>query len=480
MKQNTHRLLFGIIVFALLVISCGVFAPASQPDPEPAPPQPTYTATPAPADTPIPTKTEKKKPLTGPLATAAALSAQVTLVPPTPVGGMDSKDIAPDDYVGIFQQAWAIVDANYVRDNFNGVDWDAVYDEYLPKAEQVQSSDELHDLLTDLIRELSDDHSRFVPPERMQAEFGVGPSGEPLPWTGIQVWPGPSREDEYFYAWYVCEFGPAALAGIETGDVILAVDGEQLIPGEEGFTREQMQKVVFGTGGSSVTLTVQSGPNEEAQDVAVGLGGASGCDDWRYEIVNSSPRIGYIRIPDFDGDAANNIFDVIQDMEAETPLDGLILDVRHNPGGNSDASTAIFTEGIVGTEGPLRADKQRTVYRIRQIARMTWNETTPVVVLTDGSSHSAADYFPAAMKELGRATIIGMNSAGNTEGINSFGLADGTLIRLAWTTLLLNDGSSIEGIGVTPDVRVPLGMWGLKQKPYDVQLQAAIDYLLGR
>jgi C-terminal peptidase prc len=333
-------------------------------------------------------------------------------------------------------------------------------------------------LLTDLIHELNDDHSRFVPPENMQAEFGVGPSGEALPWTGIQVWPGPSREDEYFYAWYVCEFGPAASAGIETGDVILAVDGEQLVPGEEGFTSEQLQKVAFGTGGSSVTLTVQSGPEEEARDIVIGLGGAGGCDDWRYEIVNSSPRIGYIRIPDFDGDAASNIFNAIRDMESESPLDGLILDVRHNPGGNSDASTAIFTKGIVGTEGPLRADKQRTVYRIRQTGNMIWNEITPVVVLTDGSSHSAADYFPAAMKELGRATIIGMNSAGNTEGITGFGLADGTLIRLAVTTLALNDGSLLEGIGVTPDVRVPLGMWGLKQKPYDVQLQTAIDYLM--
>jgi len=401
-------------------------------------------------------------------------------VPPTPVGGVDAKDVTPDDYVGIFQQAWALVNANYVRDNFNGVDWDAVYDEYLPKAEQVKSSEELHVLLTDLIHELNDDHSRFVPPERMEAEFGVGPSGEPLPWTGIQLWPGPSREDEYFYAWYVCEFSPAASSGIETGDVILAVDGEPLLPGEEGFTRDQVSAVAFGTGGSSVKLTVQSGPDEEARDVVVGLGGAGGCDDWRYDIVNTSPRIGYIRIPDFAGDAAKNIFDMIQDMESEAALAGLILDVRHNPGGNSDASTAIFTKGIVGTEGPLRADKQRTVYRIRQTEGMVWNETTPVVVLTDGSSHSAADYFPAAMKELGRATIIGMNSAGNTEGINSFGLADGTLIRLAWTTLLLNDGSSIEGIGVEPDIRVPLGMWGLKQKPYDVQLQAAIDFLTGK
>ncbi|GAB4423921.1 MAG: S41 family peptidase [Anaerolineales bacterium] len=466
-------------LMTLLLVASFLLACSATPQPvqtDVPPPPPTDTPAPEPTETSRPTK----KAPSGPVATAMAMAQSVTLVPPTAVGGVASKDIEPDDYVGIFEQAWAIVKVNYVRDDYNGVDWDAIHDEYLPRAQQVTSSEELHQLLSALIAELGDDHSRFVPPDRMEAEFGVGQGGEARPWTGIEIWPGPGREDQYLTAWNVCTLSPAASAGIERGDVILAVDGRPLERGPEGFTREQVRAVMFGTGGDSVTLTIRSGPDEEARDVDVRLGGAGGCDDWRHEIVNESPRIGYIRVPDFDGDAAKNIFDAIREMEKETPLHGLILDVRHNPGGNSDASAAIFTKGIVGTEGPLRADKQRTTYRIRQVGNMIWNETTPVVVLIDGSSHSAADYFPAAMKELGRATIMGMNSAGNTEGINSFGLADGTLIRLAWTILLLNDGSSIEGVGVTPDVEVPLGMWGLKQQPYDVQVQSAIDYLVGK
>ncbi len=464
-----------LVMVTALVLACSTISQPVVTD-SPLPPTSTDTPLPEPTATPRPTK----KPASGPIATAMALAGSVTMVPPTAVGGVDPKDIEPDDYVGIFEQAWAIVNVNYVRDNFNGVDWDAIHDEYLPRAEQVTSSEELHQLLAELIGELHDDHSRYVPPNRMEAEFGVGQGGEALPWTGIEVWPGPGREDEYFAAWHVCLLSPATTAGIERGDIIMAVDGQPLERGPEGFTREQVRMVYYGTGGDLVTLTVQSGPNEEARDVNVHLGGAGGCDDWLHGIVNESPRIGYIRIPDFDGDAAKNIFDAIRDMETDTPLDGLILDVRHNPGGNSDSSIGIFAKGIVGTMGPLRADKQRTTYRIRQINSMIWNETTPVVVLIDGSSHSAADYFPAAMKELGRATIIGMNSAGNTEAINSFGLADGTLIRLAWTTMLLNDGTSLEGVGVTPDVKVPLGKWGLKQRPFDVQLQAAIDFLVGK
>jgi len=475
MKGKATLLLLAMTCLALVLGACGAKSQASPPTAPPPTLKPTETSTPLPE----PTATSTKKAPSGPAATAAAMAAQVTLVPPTPVGDVASVDIAPDDYVGIFKQAWSIVEAEYVRDNYNGVDWNAIYDEYLPRAEQVQSSEELHVLLADLIHELNDSHSRYVPPSNMEAEFGVetADSSAPSPWTGIQIWPGPSREDQYLYAWSVCEFGPAAFAGIEKGDIILAIDGEQVKSGPEGLDRSWATKAEFGTGGDTVTLTVQSGPNEASRDVTVELGGAGGCDDWMHEIVNESPRIGYIRIPDFDGDAATNILSAIHDMEKDAPLDGLIVDVRHNPGGNSDDSSAVFAKGIVGTEGPLREGKQRTIYRIRGV---DWNETTPLVVLTDGSSHSAADYFPAAMKELDRATIIGMNSAGNTEGIISRSLADGTLIRLAVTTLLLNDGTSLEGVGVTPDVVVPLGEWGLKQKPYDVQLQAAIDYLLGK
>ncbi|MDX1377294.1 MAG: S41 family peptidase [Anaerolineales bacterium] len=470
-QPKTYSILIIILVF--VVNACAGAQTEVSPTDPPASPTPTETPLPE------PTATATKKEPSGPIATAMALAAQTTLVPPTPVGGVSSVDIAADDYVGIFKQAWGIVEAEYVRDNYNGVDWDAVYDEYLPMAEQVQSSEELHALLTDLIRELGDSHSRFVPPNRMQAEFGVGSSeGEPRPWTGIQIWPGPGREDKFLSAWYVCEISPAAFAGIERGDLILAVDGEDVAPGPDGIIDSSfVSGAVFGTGGDSVTLTIQSGPNESPRDVTVELGGAGGCDDWRHMIVNEAPRIGYIRVPDFDGNAGSNILNAIRDMEEDAPLEGLILDVRHNPGGNSDDSAGIFADGIVGTEGPLREGKQRTIYRIRGV---DWNDTIPLVVLTDGSSHSAADYFPAAMKELDRATIIGVNSAGNTEGIISRSLADGTLIRLAVTTLLLNDGTSLEGVGVTPHVYVPLGQWGLKQKPYDVQLQAAIDYLLGQ
>lgn len=426
-----------------------------------------------PTDEPQPTKTQI---LTGPIATANALSAQVTLNAPTPIGGVA---VEAGDYAGLFNQAWIIVRDNYVRDNYNGVDWDAVRDEFEPLFEALDNDEDYWDLMTDLIHALKDDHSRYVPPANMAAEFGTsgGSSGAGSPWTGLTVWP--TKEDEQLMIWFVCANGAGASAGLLRGDLILAINGEPVVKSDHDWEREDYRAAVFGNeGNSQVTLTVQRGPDNDPEDVSLTLGGAGGCETWTHYLLSESPRIGYIRVPNYDGNAASEINARIAALEADGALDGLVIDQRHNPGGNSDDAISIFTEGIVGSVGPFREDGTRTIYRIR--GPVEWNTETPVVVLSDGNSHSAADYYPAAMKELERATLIGMPSAGNTEGITGFNLGDGTLIRLAVSSLALNDGTVLEGDGVIPDIRVPLGDWGLRLLPYDVQLQAALDFLLAQ
>jgi C-terminal processing protease CtpA/Prc len=421
-------------------------------------------------------ETETEEPtatLTGPRATAAALMAAVTVVP-MESGDADSSQLAEDDYVGILRQAWTIVQENYVRDNFNGVDWDAVLEEYIPRAEAITDQEAFWDLLDEFVAELNDNHSRFVRPDEFAAEFDLlGATGRPT--TGMRIWP--AREDEQLMIWHVCQSGAAASAGLQRGDVILAINGEEVVRTEEGFPRALWVTAVIGDGSSNeVELLVDQGPETDPVEFTLRLGGASGCDGWAYEILNDSPRVGYIRIPDFAGDADFNILTAINAMEDDGTLDGLILDVRHNPGGNSDASTPIFTEGEFGLVGPLRVDATQTIYRIR--GPVQWSEETPVVVLTDGSSHSAAEYFTITMTLFDRATQVGMPTAGNTEGITGFNLADGSIIRLAVMTLELPDGSTLEVTGVIPDVEVPLGDWGLRQVP-DIQLQTALDILLG-
>jgi C-terminal peptidase prc len=463
--MEIRRLSLLVLLLSLVLAACGAGAePTLAPEAPVAEP-----ATEEPTDEPKATKTPI---LVGPIATANALNAQVTLNPPTPIGGV----VEEGDYAGLINQAWIIIRDNYVRDNFNGADWDAIHDEYLALAESVDNDEDYWELMSALVDELNDDHSRYVPPANMAAEFGTsgGSAGTASDWTGIRIWP--AKEDEQLMIWYVCEIGPAASAGLVRGDVILAIDGEEVVKSDEDWDGDDYRAAIFGNeGNDSVTLTVHRGPDNDPEDITLELGGAGGCETWTHYLLSESPRIGYVRVPNYDGNAASEIFSRIQALEEGGALDGLVVDQRHNPGGNSDDAMAVFTEGIVGTVGPFREDGTRTIYRIR--GPVEWNEDTPVVVLTDGNSHSAADYFPAGMSELGRATLVGMPSAGNTEGITGFNLSDGTLIRLAVSSLALNDGTVLEGTGVTPDIVVALGDWGLRMQPYDNQLQAALDFL---
>lgn len=477
------RTLLLLTILVLLLVACqAAVAPTTTPVPtEPHAPTatpvpsasvPTPTAVPATAaatDTPAPAKSGK----IDIQATVAALAKSAKFNPATPAPDA-TKNVQPDDYVGMFELGWRIVRDNYVRDNFNGMDWDAIHEQYLPRAQAIKDQEAFWDMMEDLIHELHDDHSRFVRPDRFGAEFDINisnPASSGLLWTGMTIWP--AREDERLLIWDVCDVGPAASAGLRRGDVILAINGKPIERGEKGFAREDYRAAIVGTG--KVTLTVLQGPDAKPKEITLRYGGGSGCDGWTYGLLSKNPKIGYVRIPEFGGDAATQTLDLIQRMEEDGPLDGLVLDIRHNPGGNSDSTIALFTTGIFGKTGSLRKDATLTIYRIR--GPVKWNETTPMAVLTDGASHSAAEYFATAMKQSGRAVLVGMPTAGNTEGINSWNLPDGSVIRLAWMTLVLPDGNTLEGVGVQPDVRVPLGDWGLRQDP-DVQLQAAYEAVL--
>ncbi|MBN2556865.1 MAG: hypothetical protein JXA97_13075 [Anaerolineales bacterium] len=422
-------------------------------------------------DSPEPTQTPP--PLTGPRATAAALSAGVTISPSTPVADV-SEHIDPEDYEAMVGYAWSIVNDNYVRDNFNGADWEAIRATYLELAQGITSQEGLWDLLDEMVAELQDHHSRFVRPEDFALEFDALDPTEALAdylWTGLDIWP--AREDEHIFVWDICQYGPAAEAGLEPGDWILAVNGEPLdiVDGEYDSTLTRAAQIATE---GSVELLVQEGPGVEPRTINLTYGGVGGCPGWQFAVLSLDPYIGYIRVPDFGGDTATIVLDALEEFETDETLDGLVVDVRHNPGGNSDSTIKIFASGEFGLVGPLREDGTQTIYRIR--GPVAWNETTPMVVLTDGSSHSAAEYFATAMQQSGRAVLMGMPTAGNTEGITGFSLPDGSLIRLAVMTLELPDGTTLEGVGVVPDIEVPLGDWG--RRGGDVQIQAALQYLL--
>ncbi|MFP3854406.1 MAG: S41 family peptidase, partial [Anaerolineales bacterium] len=290
----------------------------------------TATQQQAPEATEVPPEaTATPKPLVGPQATAAALASSITLAVPT-------KGPEADDYPAMVEHAWQMVKENYYSDDFNGVDWDQVLVEYRQRAEDVESQEEFWRLMDEFISQLGDDHSNFRTPAEVAAQYGGG-SLTGRPFSGIEMWPPPGRPPEFLRLWYVCENGPAASAGLERGDLVLAINGETVDLTGDVDVQALSRTIMFGEEGDrALTLTVQQGPDKEPREVTLELGGASGCYGWGSEVIQDSPRIGYIRVADFDRGSDTRLMDMIEALEEDAPLEGLILDIRHNPGGNSD------------------------------------------------------------------------------------------------------------------------------------------------
>ena len=151
--------------------------------------QPTETALPPTAtatlESTVEPTAEEAEPTLPPIrATQQALLGMVTV---SPREG-SAERIADDDYVGLLMRACQIVQENYVRDTFNGLDWPAVCQRYRERAEAIDNQEAFWNLMDEFIAELGDDHSRFVRPDSFAAEFRLPREGSGRPWPGMELW----------------------------------------------------------------------------------------------------------------------------------------------------------------------------------------------------------------------------------------------------------------------------------------------------
>jgi C-terminal processing protease CtpA/Prc len=192
-------------------------------------------------------------------ATIQALVAQVTIVP----NESSSPVITAGDYPALLAQGCKIVRDNYVRGNFNDVDWEAICLQYQEEVKDIDDQDSFWVLMESLVAELGDDHSRFVRPDRFAAEFDLPGEGPGRPWPGFRIWP--AREDERLLIWNVCDVGPASDAGLRRGDVILAINGQPVVRGENGFERGGINQAIYEKD-DEATLLVHRGPDTDPEE----------------------------------------------------------------------------------------------------------------------------------------------------------------------------------------------------------------------
>jgi len=243
---------------------------------------------------------------------------------------------------------------------------------------------------------------------------------------------------------------PAFRAGLQPGDLITHLDSQPVL----GLTLNDAVEKMRGPVDSAITLTVRR-EGQEPFDVTIKRAVI------HITSVRSRPEgnIGYIRITAFNEQTSPGLKKAIEDLKGEIgeKLAGYVLDLRNNPGGLLDeaisVSDAFLDQGeIVSTRGRHPDDAQRYNARPGDMA-----DGLPIVVLVNGGSASASEIVAGALQDHRRAVVMGTTSFGKGSVQTIIPLSGNGAMRLTTARYYTPSGRSIQGIGITPDIRVEQG-----------------------
>jgi carboxyl-terminal processing protease len=286
--------------------------------------------------------------------------------------------------------------------------------------------------------------------------------------AGIGVLSQMDEENRVLTVREVFENSPAFAAGLLPGDRIVAVDGENMI----GRQQEEITELIRGPVDTPVMLTIQR-PDEGREFVVSIFRALVEVPTVSHEMIEG---MGLIRITSFDRVTYSQFTAALEDL-TEQGMEGLIIDVRNNPGGLMSEVVKITNELV--PEGVItyteHADGRREYHRATGEAL-----GLPLVVLVNERSASASEILGAAVQDTGAGVLVGTQTFGKGIVQNLMYLSDGNAIKMTIAKYFTPNGVSIHGVGVTPDIVVEMDE-GLSRRigtlPHeeDEQLQTALD-----
>lgn len=204
------------------------------------------------------------------------------------------------------------------------------------------------------------------------------------------------------------EGGPADQNGVRAGDVIIAIDGVST----EGLLPEEVQNLTMGEIGSNLTLTIQRFGLDQPIDFELTRASIETPNVTHATHLGAANEFGYIRLAQFGLNSASEIRASLEELSKESDLEGLVLDLRDNPGGILQEAVAIidkFVEpGIAVVETRGRIAEYNEAYETREPVLFE----KPIVILMNGGSASASEVVAGALQDLDRAVILGETSFG--------------------------------------------------------------------
>ena len=346
-----------------------------------------------------------------------------------------SGDVAASDDPDAAESASSRVPLAEIR-RLVGV-YNAVREAYVdPVEDKALMQSAIRGLLLDL-----DPHSAYL--ERQAADAFEEDTAGAYDGIGVEVMPLPDGSVRVISA---IDDTPAARAGIRSGDVIVAVDGRTLTPASQ-----EGAGPLRGAPGTSVQLSILREGTPQPIEIRVAR------EKIRVASVRArmlEPGYGYVRVSQFQADTAADFQRALQRLVAEAngSLRGLVLDLRSNPGGLLTSAVQIADDllergGIVSTRGRIGvSDAQFSATPGDRLGG------APLVVLIDAGSASASEVLAGALRDNGRARVVGSRSFGKGSVQTVLPLDNGDSVKLTTARYYTPSGKSIQARGIEPDV----------------------------
>ncbi len=332
--------------------------------------------------------------------------------------------------------------------------WDLINAEYVDK-DNLDVEKLGQGAVRGMIDALDDDYSAYVAPEIYDLEL-QNLRGE---YQGIGAYVG--ERDGQMVIIAPMAGSPAEASGLEAGDLILEVDGDST----SGKSVTEVALIIQGPVGTPVVLTILKEDAEEPVEIELVR------DEIKLKSVVAEKRgnIAYVRLVGFLQTSDRDLRAALEDM-LQQGVEGIILDMRNNPGGLLNVAVNIASEFV--DEGVVVDVVDSEGVHSTQNARKGGVATElPVVILVNEGSASASEVVAGALQDHGRATVIGTTTFGKGSVQIIRTLDDGSAVHLTMARWLTPSGEPLEGVGVTPDIESEL--------QGDELVEFAIDYLNG-
>ena len=318
-----------------------------------------------------------------------------------------------------------------------------------------------------MVDSLGDRWSYYIPADEYEAYQEQVANA----FVGVGITIQLTEESEGLLVVDVTRGGPAEEAGILVGDTLVAVEQTRIA----GMSTTEVRNLVRGEEGTWVSLTLSRDGREETFSV----------ERRRIEVPVATfsmldNHVGLVRIENFDQRCAQETIAAIEALLAQG-AEGLIFDVRGNPGGYADEMVKILDYLL--PEGELF----RTVdYAGREHVDTSDADCLelPMAVLVNQDSYSAAEFFAAALREYDWAVVVGQKTCGKGYFQNTLPLSDGSAVGLSVGKYFTPNGQSLADVGVTPDRVVEVDedtrwkiYYGTLPTEEDVQLETARELL---